>query len=63
LVIHMMASIECFVVLLLQNLVIIHSLEGRPEAATHLARSLVWVYVSSCLPISILLSVFLSKFM
>jgi hypothetical protein len=45
----------CFV----QNTVIIHSLEGRSEAGTRLARILLWIYVLSALPISILLSFFL----
>lgn len=42
-----------------QNTVIIHSLEGRSEAGTRLARILLWIYVLSALPISILLSFFL----
>lgn len=42
-----------------QNTVIIHSLEGRAEAGTRLARILLWIYMLSALPISILLSFFL----
>lgn len=45
-----------------QNTVIIHSLEGRAADGTRLARLLLWIYVLSCVPLSILLTLYLQRF-
>lgn len=37
-------------------------LEGRPADATRLARLLLWIYVLSCVPLSVNLTLFLQKF-
>jgi len=42
-----------------QNLVIIHSLNGRAEAATRLARVLLFVYILSCIPLTLALTLFM----
>lgn len=45
-----------------QNTVIIHSLEGRAADGTRLARLLLWIYVLSVVPLSLLLTMFLQRF-
>lgn len=45
-----------------QNLTLIHLLEGRAADGTRLARLLLWIYVLSCVPLSINLSLFLQRF-
>lgn len=39
-----------------------HRLEGRPADGTRLARLLLKIYVLSCVPLSILLTLYLQKF-